>query len=521
MYRITSVPLDKCIEMQYTIKHIDTTLMGKDTDMKHSVRIACLLAALLMVLPLASCGGDTTAETDADTAADTAAVETEPADPLAGLPEADYEGYNFRLNIRDNDKWVNDQIAEEMNGEVVNDAVFKRNSEIMDRYKITITHSRTSHANSDTDAKANIIAGDDAYDLITNHPRQIHNYGNEGLALDWHKFKYVDLTQAYWDQDAARSFTMPDGGLYCMIGDNSHCSVGATFAMLFNKDLFDQHQLEYPYESVKEGTWTMDSFLNICETYANDLDGDGAMGENDLYGYVTHHWVGPIQAFYASGARVIDKNSDNYAFNVYSERSITMYERYFNLLASPCSWIDDVTTSSFTGDHLPLFQEGKSMFVDVNLLSVEFLREMDFNFGIIPWPKLEESDKEYWSNVDAGTNLFFVPITAYANQDLISHVLEAMAILGREYVIPAYYDVALKTRDSRDEESAEMLDIILANRVFDLGYWNIEFGGGYDSHFSELARNKSDFASWYDGKLKSAETRKEKVIQKYLDRAEQ
>ncbi|MBR4959268.1 MAG: extracellular solute-binding protein [Clostridia bacterium] len=487
--------------------------------MKQTVRLACLMMALLMLFPLASCGGET-AET-ADTAADTAPVETEPTDYLASLPEMDYDGYNFRMNIRDNDKWVNDQIAEEMNGEVVNDAVYKRNAEIMDRYNVAITHIRSSHANSDADAQANITAGDDAYDLVTNHPRQIHKYGNEGLALDWHKFKYVDLTQAYWDQDAARSFTMPDGGLYCMIGDNSHCSVGATFAMLFNKDLFDQFGLDYPYETVKEGKWTMDAFLNIAETYANDLDGDGDMDENDLYGYVTHHWVGPIQAFYSSGARVIEKDSDTYEFGVYNERSITMFEKYFALLDSSCSSIDTVTTSSFTGDHLPLFQEGKAMFVDVNLLSVEFLREMDFNFGIIPWPKLEESDKEYWSNVDAGTNLFFVPITAYANQDLISHILEAMAILGREYVIPAYYDVALKTRDSRDEESAEMLDIILANRVFDLGYWNTDFGGGYDSHFSELARNRTEFSSWYDKKLKSGTTQKEKVIQKYLDRAEQ
>ena len=490
--------------------------------MKTSVRLTCLLAALLMVLPLSSCGNDNTVESAEDTAAaETDTAETAPADPLAALPAADYEGYSFRLNIRNDDRWVNDQIAEELTGEVVNDAVFKRNSEIMDRYNVAITHTRSSHANSDTDAKANITAGDDAYDLITNHPRTVHQYCNEGLALDWHTFKYVDLTKAYWDQDAAKSFTMPDGGLYCMIGDNSHCSVGATFAMLFNKDLFDQHGLDYPYEAVLEGKWTMDMFLEISETYSNDLDGDGAMGDNDLYGYVTHHWVGPIQAFYSSGARVIAKDSDSYESDVYSERSLTMYEKYFALLDAPCCSIDKVTSSSFTGDHLPLFQEGKSFFVDVNLLSVEFLREMDFNFGILPWPKLEESDTHYWSNVDAGTNLFFVPITAYANQDLISHILEAMAILGREYVIPAYYDVALKTRDSRDEESADMLDIILANRVFDLGYYNPDFGGAYNSHFSELARGTSDFASWYDSKLKSSTTQKEKVIEKYLSRAGQ
>ena len=122
-----------------------------------------------------------------------------------------------------------------------------------------------------------------------------------------------------------------------------------------------------------------------------------------------------------------------------------MYEKYFALLDAPCSNIDKVTSSSFTGDHLPLFQEGKSFFVDVNLT----------------------------------------------------------------------------TKLARDEESAEMLDIILANRVFDLGYYNTEFGGAYNSHFSELARGSADFASWYDSKLKSSTTQKEKVIEQYLKRADQ
>ncbi len=82
-----------------------------------------------------------------------------------------------------------------------------------------------------------------------------------------------------------------------------------------------------------------------------------------------------------------------------------------------------------------------------------------------------------------------------------------------------HYDVALKTRDSRDMESAEMLDIIVQNRVFDLGYYNTDMGGAYASHFAELAKNKtSDFSSWYEGKLKSAETARDKTLAKYEER---
>ena len=486
--------------------------------MKRSLRSACLLSALLMVLPLASCGEDTAAETQpAETAAADVPVETEPVDPLEHLPTPDYEGYDFRLQLRNDDKWVADQISEEMNGEVVNDAVYKRNSETMDRYNIIISHTRSSNANGDMDAKAAIQAGDDAYDLVINHPRNVHEYANQGLARNWNDLPHVDMTQAYWDQDAAESFQVP-GGIFCMIGDISHESIGATNAMLFNKDLFDDNGLDYPYETVREGKWLMDSFVEMVETYSRDLDGDGTIGENDLYGYATFYWIGPIQAFYSSGARVIEKGSETYEFGVYNERSIAMFEKFFSLLNSPSTYLD--TTSVQSIDCLPIrmFPEERAMFIDVNITSVLNMREMDANFGIIPWPKLEEAD-DYWSNVDAGTNLLFVPITV-TDMDRTSLILETLAILGQEYVTPAYYEVALKTRDSRDTESAEMLDIILANRVFDLGYYNTTFGGSYASHFAEMAKgSNTDFTSWYEGKLKSSTASRDKIIQTYEDRA--
>ena len=481
-------------------------------------RFACILIALLTMLPLATCGGETPAETEANTAADTAAAETETADPLADLPSMDYEGYDFRMLIRNAENWLEDMVAEEMTGEVVNDAVFKRNSETEERYNITISHTPSSHHNYETDAKPLILAGEDAFDLVIPHARVAHVYANEGLTADWNTLKYVDLTQAYWDQDAAQSFQMP-GGLYCMTGDISHESVGASNAMLFNKDYFDENNIEYPYDMVKEGTWTLDVFTQMAETYSRDIDGDGAITEKDICGYATFYWIGPIQAFYSSGARVIDKDSDTYAFSVYNERSVKMFEKYFDLLNSEYAILDSSSDNSFDCTSTTLFREGRSLFTDVNITLVINLREMDQNFGVLPWPKLEVSD-DYVANVDAGTNLCTIPITN-SDFDRTSLILETLAILGREYVIPSYYEIALKTRDSRDEESAEMLDIIVSNRVFDLGYYNEPMGNAFASHFAEISSKKiTDFTSWHDGKLKSAEAARDKVLEEYYKRAE-
>ena len=48
-------------------------------------------------------------------------------------------------------------------------------------------------------------------------------------------------------------------------------------------------------------------------------------------------------------------------------------------------------------------------------------------------------------------------------------ILEALNCESANYVVPAYYDITLKTKTSRDEESAAMLDLIFENRVVDLG----------------------------------------------------
>ena len=48
-------------------------------------------------------------------------------------------------------------------------------------------------------------------------------------------------------------------------------------------------------------------------------------------------------------------------------------------------------------------------------------------------------------------------------------VVEALAMKSKELVTPEFYEVQLKGRDARDDESAAMLDIIYASRCFDLG----------------------------------------------------
>lgn len=486
-----------------------------------------LLTGLLLLSTLATgcaSGGfdDTVGQTqnpnsagNADTTADTTA---QAFDPFDGLPEKKYDGYEFSTLVRPLERWMSDMCADEYTGDVVNDAVFERNSLVQEKYNITMTYQTSSHSNYDTDAVSTILAGDDAYDLIIPHGRAAFEYANQGLLLDWNtQLPYIKLGSAWWNQDARHSLSI-NNKLYVMIGDISHNCLSAANVMLFNKKMFNDLSFSYPYQTVLDGKWTFEAWKTLVNAGSADLNGDGRIdSENDRFGYVTQKWIGPVQAFATSGLRILSKDADDIPYvSMYSEKTIEVFNRYFDLIESDQSYVDTGDVSYSSG-FINIFAEGRSLFIDMNMADVITLRTMETDFGVIPWPKYDEN-ADYCTNVDAGTNMLVVPITS-SDPERTSIILEALCAIGSEKVIPAYYDVTLQTKASRDNESAAMLDIIKGACIFDLGYYNEKAAGAYSNEFVNFIDNPGlgrDFASWYDKNLKAVTAGMEKIVENYM-----
>ena len=74
-----------------------------------------------------------------------------------------------------------------------------------------------------------------------------------------------------------------------------------------------------------------------------------------------------------------------------------------------------------------------------------------------------------------------------------------MAFFGKQLVTPEYYDRTLTHKRLKDEESVEMLDIIFANRIYDMGSV-INFNGGVESEgtlyfYTDLLGDRNDAIS--------------------------
>ena len=66
-----------------------------------------------------------------------------------------------------------------------------------------------------------------------------------------------------------------------------------------------------------------------------------------------------------------------------------------------------------------------------------------------------------------GSDRYFVIPADVKDSEFAGRITEALAVASHEYVIPAYYEVTLKTKTARDDDSYRMLDIIRSGFTLD------------------------------------------------------
>ena len=148
---------------------------------------------------------------------------------------------------------------------------------------------------------------------------------------------------------------------------------------------------------------------------------------------------------------------------------------------------------------------------------VERLRGMEMDFCIIPLPKLDKAQEKYITpnNPHTGAGIS-IPVTA-SDLDRTGMILEDLSAESRYTLQPAYYEINLKGKYARDEESQDMLDIILSNTAHDIGYvYNFGSFAG-DTLLRNGQNKKSDYASPFEKAQGKMQTAIDKVVAAYED----
>jgi len=485
-----------------------------------------LIIALFAMILLCSCQkGGVAQNTGAPAAQEDNRSEPElPAERLSpDLPEADYNGHEFKIMVTSDEGDVvrNDFFAAEITGDAINDAIYMRNLYVEDKYGVKISNISTgwSNGNGVSLIKKSASAGDYAYDAAMTTVYDACSLAVSGLVLNLNAVPHIDLSRQWWDRQANRDLVIL-GKMYFTTGDISRVSNDSTYAVLFNKKLVRDHETENPYELVKSGAWTYDKMAELGKSIGADLNGDGAFDENDLYGAIVEDDVmmSVISSIGERSARI--NESGEIELSLYNERTALAVKKYTD-------WVFDKTAVyayqryvGKVGDYrfLAMFENDQSLFLLRGMETIEELRAMETDFGILPFPKLDDRQREYYSPVGAWKAMFISIPSVQGDLGRTTLITEALAAESLYTLRPAYYDVTMKGKHARDEESVEMLDVILSTRIYDFG-WYYQFGG-FNNHIMDLFRNyNSDFTSMYEKYKDKAESDIQKINEQFRELA--
>lgn len=205
-------------------------------------------------------------------------------------------------------------------------------------------------------------------------------------------------------------------------------------------------------------------------TVTADTNGDGKWTNADTYGYLSHPKMVSPGFWIGAGTLSIEKDENDIPYlNMGSEKFIDVWGRILDMCYSSHQYygIDEAEDIPLTARQM--FSENKALFMDVSFFFVEGLRSMEADFGIIPYPKYDTEQKNYNSRLCYYMPTV-IPVTKVDEElDRCGVILEALTCEYYNTVIPAYYDITLQYKVARDEESQDMLDLIFASRVIDLG----------------------------------------------------
>ena len=491
---------------------------------KCSASLLFLLAALLV-----SCGqSEQTADTPGTENAPSAApVQEAVTEALPGytqydpqLPAIDGGGKDFNFITRELDgtycRQLDDISAEAANGDVINDALFERNSRVMEKYNVKF-NVQLSNAVADN-VKKSVSAGDAAWDILFEGVASNVQLASQNMLTSLDTLDAVDISRPYWCQGMMEDLSF-GGQHYLGVGDLTLQAYFSSGIVYFNKTLASSYDLENPYDLLDSGKWTLDKLISMCKSVSADLDGSGVYDEKDQYGITYNNFAWQIM-FYGSGLKMVEKDADGKLyFNGTDERIISTLQRLMPISGDPTVCLYSENFKHIGGNYRMdvcqnAFFEGRALFWLEAMYGVTTLRSMELDFGILPVPKYSEEQKDYSSFIHTvhGSSVA-VPLTV-TDPALTGSILEELSYLSSGGARDAFIEKNLKGKISRDNESARSIDIIMNSICSDYTLLLTSYGLTIDTDMRKLMDQAStDVMSVFEKNT----SKYEKILTKFND----
>lgn len=433
--------------------------------MKKIIPFICFLLALF--LALSSCSKKKE-QGDYDTAAD---FTKEDGELFQSVPDQRYDDFVFRILNTDVGSSASNMDAETVDGNNLNEAVFRRNINVEERLGITIEEIKDTPKVTFDIAVNACLSGENTYSAICNTASNMATMAVCGYLVTDKYLSGMDLTKPWWNEKAIDSAAV-DSCRYFFFGDlqlsyyDAHSMVGINMDMLSDID-----GMPDPYALVESGKWTYDTMLSMMTAAEMDIDGNGDRTYEDRYGVALDRseilsLIVGCNSFISSrdeyGLPVMSCLTDEKFYDVFKNISDTLYEKSDYVYDTEKNEADGMKPAAH-------FKSGYSLFYISTVGSLANLRQMDYEFAVLPMPKYTADQKDYVSFI-SGENASAMGVLR-TNRNFIrtSNILENLAAESyrKGGLRECYIETVLAFKYVNNEKSKNNLMMILETGILD------------------------------------------------------
>ncbi len=474
-------------------------------------KLLCLFLAVALLFIFVACNeGNDHEETSATTASGDS---TESDDGRPDIPAKDMDGKVFTVLCT---SWTNfaplditDIYVEASSEDGIESVTYNRMLFMQDKYNCDVKqHDIVSGQELQTILAAN-RSGDVPYEFGFVRSQNFAALVTAGALCELGEIPYIDYENPWWHKQSYDSLSIlgKHFGVASSLTVNDELSTWVTY---FNKRMIEDNELENPYELVNDKKWTYEKLLSMAQVGANDVNSDGVMNAEDIFG-ISHTRDTVLGMFNSAGVYIAKNNDEGVPeFTFTDEASVTKITDILTKIyrTDVCINLHNVDTGLGEAEY---FMNGKSMFSFSGVYSGTTLRNMNEAYGIIPYPMYDENQGEYYSSTSGLFLSLMVVPNGNGGLEELGMFLEDFAWYGYKYITPEFYDILLSQKVAYDDESREMLDIIFGSMIYDTG--NIgNYGNLAESLIWLTSSYNKNLASFIGSEVPAAQKKIENLI---------
>ena len=436
---------------------------------------------------------------------------------------ADVDGYyTYRMCVAYYPQYyVGDEKASG-NGNAVDIAIYRRNEFLGDYFNIDVKIEIIGISEMASKLDTHVQAGSDFADVIFSIAGHIMPGAiPSGNVLDLNHANGLKLDASYWDQRIQKEYAI-NGKLFTLEGDFTIIDDLQTMVVLYNRAMYNDlgHLQKYgdAYDMVDRGDWTLDVMMEMFRN-TSDVNSNPNMDKNSKWGMVSET-IFPYELFLGSGSKNVINNDNGETVVLYADRSLStqMFEKYDAIMkkldaSKEILYADNEAGKKILGENIwgeaaNIFNSQRALFRTTTLHAAVGASKAKLNFGILPVPKFDTQQKEYYSLCSFQNHApLLIPRTAMGHLDKTAAITEAMCYFSKYMdgntvsIVDAFYEDMTYANICSSMEDYDMLMKVLANKTYDLdGALNItgnmwalmaRAGGDISDLFSALNSNRT------------------------------